>query len=357
MVAPLLPLVLVGAAAGLFLSRRRAARASPELVASSAHGEDDVLEVDYRPSVDQVSRVPPAPLDDRALAKKLGIAPMNVRQLTGIDGLALAAKWPDFGFPPPPYVDVGTKAIGGGGTLDERALEAFKRGECPLRWVPLRVTRPPEPELVVYVPDDYLCLGDDKRARLTISRLGAQAFCKAYDWVLPTPRICDAIFGAAVVQLPMRAWNRGPWTTPPPVPASTVDNPGFSRALWLNRDTWIEAQRAGRAGLVANAGKTLVVYPGITKDKLGIYGWLTTQPPPATSPPWAVSDPIAAFPARSTWQSGPTVHHPGFLDYSQVFRPVQRYALLDGVRVDLHAVYADPRLSKLVGSSVALPPY
>lgn len=357
---PLVPLVLAAGVAGLVLRARRG-ELELERVPFESDTSPGFQRADFQSREHaRIPRVPPAPLDAKAIAKRLGIPPLSVPKLVGVDGLALAATWPDFGFPLPPAVDNGTRPIAGGGTLDQRALAAFQRGECPIRWVPLRVTAPNEPELTVFVADDDLCLGDTTRARLTISRLGAQAFCKAYDWVLPTPRICCALYGAALVQLPMRAWNKGPWRTPPPVPASTVDNPGFSRALWLNRDTWIESQRAGRLGLVANAGKVLCVAPGLAANKLGIYGWFSNLPPAAPGSktgPWSVADAAAAAPARSTFQTGPSVHDPWFLDYSQMFRPVQRYALLDGVKTDLQQLYADPRLSKLVGSSVSLAPY
>jgi hypothetical protein len=150
-----------------------------------------------------------------------------------------------------------------------------------------------------------------------------QWFADKHGLILPTSRMSDQIFEAAPFKL-----------KPNPVhPHSS------SSASWLKSDAAIAAQAAAigylpGVGLLAGHMKDVVNGPGLSGDKVAIYGW---------------HDPSGTVVGRKgPIQTYSTVHEATFSDYSHGGRLVKRMGTLDGAPVDLGKIMMDPVLYPLL---------
>jgi hypothetical protein len=246
------------------------------------------------------------------------------------------------------------------GEYDALCAGAVSGGWCSLYFVPLELTDGSD-SLIVWVSEDALCVGSDKRVRLAPTQTGAQRlldlagglFGKGkYLMTFPTPRLVDAVYGAAKVRLGSHPQK--------PYPGL------LSLASWLKDEDACEADRAGRTGLIGNTGKELAVFPRLADagkptyvapappagkshfcepkgPKTGFYGWYGSQdvlgPPKPEVGPFVPNDP-SLLPARTlVIQAESTCHREPFHDYPQRLRPVLRVAKLNGKEVDLADVY------------------
>ena len=177
---------------------------------------------------------------------------------------------------------------------------------APLRTLtPLALVRGPD-SLLVWVTRDYLAIGSDADfVRMPLSLPSARAVAQAFGMVLPTPRLVDAIYAQADLQL---------------VPQPMAPGPEMrSNAYYGQHQRMIEEQRAGRApeGLIAGHKKDVVVTIRM-RDQPGrvpIYGWHE-----------GVAAPI---------QPLSLVHGGDYEDYSHGLRLVHPIAHLNGTPVDL----------------------
>lgn len=126
----------------------------------------------------------------------------------------------------------------------------------------------------------------------------AATIARAKGWILPSPRIVDAIYEAADVKLtPITAGDMGEQN-------KGADKGQYSRHAWSVND-----QLAGRSfKLLAGHSKDVVFLkehpfkPGVMLNKLGIYGW-HKDGKPIQAPMWG--------------------HSETYEDYSQRLRPVR----------------------------------
>lgn len=178
--------------------------------------------------------------------------------------------------------------------------------------------------ITLCVTPDYLAVGSDADyVRMPMGLPAAAALAERFGCLLPTTRIVDAIYAQADVRLPPR---------PMPAGARMV-----STDYLLRHNATVEAQDGRRpgprgAGLIAGQKKDLVLsnrlrsHPG----RVAIYGWHQREGAPI--------QPLS------------TVHGAGYADYSHGVRLVSEIALVDGKRVALADILADPALARLLSS-------
>jgi hypothetical protein len=113
-----------------------------------------------------------------------------------------------------------------------------------------------------YVAPDYLSVGTDNDwARINITPKAAQKIADSLECFLPTRKMVDDIYHAAVVKLE-------------PVPMYALRD---STPTMYHHHLIIEGQRRGRKGLIAGIQKDVVISEKISRDtkpdRVAIYGW------------------------------------------------------------------------------------
>lgn len=112
-----------------------------------------------------------------------------------------------------------------------------------------------------YVAPDYLSVGSDQDwARINITPMAAQKIADSFHCFLPTRKMVDDIYKAAVVKLE-------------PLPMYALRD---STPTMYHHHLMIEGQRKGRKGLIAGIQKDVVISGKLLRDKpdrLAIYGW------------------------------------------------------------------------------------
>jgi hypothetical protein len=176
-------------------------------------------------------------------------------------------------------------------------------------------------EITLCVMPDYLAVGsDDDELLVPMGLPTALDVAAHYGFVLPTPRMVDAIYAAASVKL-----------APEPLPAC---NAMRSTAYVVRHERLIEAQRAAKHApddaLTAGHKKDLVATSRLASapGRVAIYGWHR-----------APNQPI---------QPLSTVHGAGYADYSHGVRLVSRTVYVDGVPRSMDELLADPQLHALL---------
>lgn len=153
---------------------------------------------------------------------------------------------------------------------DSFALKELLAGNIPGflgRFVPVKVSSfdsnsGRKIEATFFVAPDYLAIGNNNDwARIPLTPMAAQAIADTLGCFLPTRKMVNDIYQAALVKLepvPMYAYRD-----------STI-------TMW-HHHLIIEGQRAGRKGLIAGIKKDLVISEKIKKDgkpdREAIYGW------------------------------------------------------------------------------------
>ncbi len=174
-----------------------------------------------------------------------------------------------------------------------------------------------------YAAPDYLAIGsDDDYFLMPISPNVAQRIADALDCSLPTRKMVNDIYAAAVVKLTPVPMTPGPTMTTMPV---------FS-----NHNAIVKSQRAEHlaknplGALVAGHQKDVVIASGLATahGKVAIYGW--HQPNGKPIQPLYLQH--AAF----------------WVDYSQCIRLVQNKITVDGKSKTIAEVLADPGLADLL---------
>ncbi|MDG4650555.1 hypothetical protein P6F26_19100 [Roseibacterium sp. SDUM158017] len=209
---------------------------------------------------------------------------------------------------------------GSGSGRDNAIVNEALRGNVPdyLRGLqPVRFTGTVggrQTEVVVCVTPDYLAVGSDRdHVRVPLGLPAALRVADAFDMMLPTTRMVDAIYAQAQLRMAPRPMSPGPQMS--------------STDYFLRHDATLDAQFAdagGRQGLlVAGHKKDLVIANRLSSNRgrVAIYGWHRGN-----------GDPI---------QPLSTVHGEYYADYSHGIRLVSRTAYLDGRAVDLRALLTD----------------
>jgi hypothetical protein len=175
--------------------------------------------------------------------------------------------------------------------------------------------------ITVCVLPDYLAVGSDSDfLYVPLGLKSAVRVAARHGFLLPTPRIVDAIYAASAVKL-----------TPEPLPAS---NEMRSTAYVMRHTDLIDLQRAlhsdAPGALTAGDKKDVVLTAQLWRvpGRVAIYGWHRPS-----------GDPI---------QPLSTVHGAGYVDYSHGVRLVSRTVYVNGVGRRLEDVLADRELAPLI---------
>ena len=209
-----------------------------------------------------------------------------------------------------------------------RALDELLRGNVPdfLRNLkPVRLShRPPHGEMItalIWVTPDYLAIGSDEDfLRIPLSYPSAVAAAQAFDCILPTRKMVDAIYDQATCHL-----------KPDPLPPGPKMR---SSEYYLKHREMIRTQRkaAGCAlGELVSGHKKDVVLTNRLNDKPGriaIYGWHRKT-----------GDPI---------QPLSTVHGQRYADYSHGVRLIYKTVWINGEPRSILEVLQDPRLANVL---------
>ena len=168
-----------------------------------------------------------------------------------------------------------------------------------------------------YVTSDYLSIGnDDDWARVPLTPMAAQRIADSFNCFLPTRKMVDDIYKAAVVKL-----------EPVPMYAFRDSSPTMYQHHLI-----IEGQRKGNSGLIAGIKKDVVISERIAKekqpDRVAIYGWHKLDGKPI--------QPL--YTRHANW----------YADYSHGIRLVYRKIKVDGQWMDYTDVLKHPQLKRLL---------
>jgi hypothetical protein len=234
-------------------------------------------------------------------------------------------------------------------------LDAVRAGGAlPIVWSPIH-TEIPGHKATVYVASDTLRFGEPGAnldpgdwdwVRVAVTAETAQRIADALGVLLPTDRIADLVHAQATVRLTPH-WQQ-------PVTATTD--------AMLRHHADIEAERAGRDGLLSTIGKDWILgrelFPtspgGLPAHPLGWdgainYGWHTRGP--ATR-----NGPYVGQPGVVLWQTKGFRHNRRHIDYAQwVPRFVHPRMEVDGRWVRTADVMTSPELAGLVTYDGPLP--
>jgi hypothetical protein len=176
-------------------------------------------------------------------------------------------------------------------------------------------------EITICVARDYLAIGsDDDFLRVPMGLQAAMATAASFGFVLPTPKMVDAIYEQAGIRL-----------TPEPMPAGDEMR---STAYFVAHDHRIEAQRDDVGGppdgLIAGHKKDLVLTNRLWSKpgRVAIYGW--------HRPDGTAIQPLS------------TVHGARYADYSHGVRLVSLVAYVDGQPRSLLELLEDPRTADVL---------
>jgi hypothetical protein len=168
-----------------------------------------------------------------------------------------------------------------------------------------------------FVAPDYLSIGSDNDwARIPLTPMAAQKICDSLHCFLPTRKMVDDIYKAAVVKLepvPMYAFRD-----------STI-------TMWQHH-LIIEGQRQGKKGLIAGIKKDVVISGKISRasknDRVAIYGWHKLD--------------------GNAIQPLYTGHVNWYVDYSHGIRLVYRKIFVNGKEMDYTDIMKHPVYHKLL---------
>lgn len=208
---------------------------------------------------------------------------------------------------------------------DSLALQTLLHDGLPpflCRFVPVKVSivdsaSGKKIQAVFYVAPDYLSVGTNHDwARINITPLAAQKVADSVDCFLPTKKMVDDIYRAAVIK-------------PEPVPMYAYRD--STPTMW-HHHLIIEGQRKGQAGLIAGIKKDVVISGAVSRDKrekrVAIYGWHKTDGKPI--------------------QPLYTGHVYWWVDYSQGVRLIYRNIKVDGRWMEYTDVLKHPVLRRLL---------
>jgi hypothetical protein len=170
---------------------------------------------------------------------------------------------------------------------------------------------------VYFVLPDYLSIGSELDfARIPLTPMTAQAIADSLHCFLPTRKMVDEIYRAAVVKLE-------------PVPMYALRD---SAVTMYHHNLIIEGQRRLRKGLIAGIKKDVVITGQIPRDpkpdRVAIYGWHKLDGTPI--------------------QPLYTGHVNWYVDYSHGIRLVYRTIYVNGKPMDYVDVLKDSALRRLL---------
>lgn len=175
--------------------------------------------------------------------------------------------------------------------------------------------------IALCVMPDYLAIGDDADfVRMPMGLPSAARIAQRFHFLLPTTTMVDAIYAQAQNHL-----------APRPMPAGAQMT---STAYLARHNQTVSAQLGAASGageqLTAGQKKDIVLTNRLlsARGKVAIYGWHRTNGRPI--------QPLS------------TVHQASYADYSHGLRLVSDTAIVNGRRMSLADVLADPQLSGII---------
>jgi hypothetical protein len=176
-----------------------------------------------------------------------------------------------------------------------------------------------------WVSGDALTIDD---VRVNVNAVTAQRIADHLGAVLDTSRTADLAWEQASVQLK-------PCLMPADASMATA-------AAMVEHSRRVDAQLAGRSGLVRTVGKGWIVHPRMSPTVAVNYGW---HDPKAPHLSWS---------GLHMWQTVGTRHNPQYTDYSQTLTLVRREVEVDGETRDAEDVLRSPELSWLLSDDGSL---
>lgn len=191
--------------------------------------------------------------------------------------------------------------------------------------------------LEYFVTPDYVALGHDTDYFLMpMTPVLAQKLANYLKCTLPTAKMVDQIYSAAMVKLP-----------PQPIPpdAAMITVPRFYQhndSVRTKRNPLLSAFPLG--SLVGGTKKDVVI------DKK-VYSWIkSTVPKPVVIYGWHQ---LNGVPIQPTYNG----HDDKYADYSHGIRLVSRTAKINGAEIDLIDIVTDPVYYSLICDTVLVKPY
>lgn len=211
-----------------------------------------------------------------------------------------------------------------------KLVEAIKAYNfIPIDWELITTTYKGRSGTLLVAPD-ALQIGKTNGVRISLTPRTAQWVADYLGCFLPTTHIADLIYKNATVKI-------APQTQGPPK-YDYVHQYRTSRLL--DHHDAVEKARAGRDGLIDNAGKHWVLTNSYAKhpDRAANYGWHHPTAPY-----------VSASGIQIIQQLG-FAHNANHVDYSQTLRLVHPEMVVDGVARQLTDVGADPDTAGLISS-------
>jgi len=206
---------------------------------------------------------------------------------------------------------------------EEAVLDALSRGYFPdfMRTMKAVTVQEQGHTLTFWVMPDYVAIGNnDDYVLMPLSFVSARKLANAWGFVLPTPKMVDAIFRQAECVIWPRIFR----------PATAMVS-----VAWLEaHNDLIQSQRFAEMDftrLAAGHKKDIVLSPRLKHQgkKIAIYGWQNIRAGENIQP-------------LSTW------HGERYVDYSHGLRLIGDWALLDGKLLPIKEIMADSYLSGLI---------
>lgn len=204
-------------------------------------------------------------------------------------------------------------------------LDAVRRGVATYAWCTI-TSGIGGHALEVDVMEDALRVDD---VRVNVSAATGQRIADLLDAVMLTPKLADLIFAQAKVVV-----------APSPVAISSTT------AAMVRHSRRVDAEVAGRPGLVSTVGKDWVLVNGIAgrADKAANYGWHFR----GSSFQGIHGEASVSLAGVRVIQGVGTAHNAQHVDYSQVVRLAKRACTVDSTPHDLTDVMRDAKLATLV---------
>lgn len=179
-----------------------------------------------------------------------------------------------------------------------------------------------ETTITLCVMPDYLAVGSNRDfLRVPMGMKTAMSIAKRFGFILPTPKIVDAIYAQADKRLVPKPMTPSPQMT--------------STDYYSQHNRLVEQQRRAKGislGLLLAGQKKDLVITDRLRDKPGrvaIYGW--------------------QHPGGKPIQPLSTVHAAEYADYSHGVRLVSTTAYVNGEKRSLYDLLEDPKLASMIG--------
>ena len=176
-------------------------------------------------------------------------------------------------------------------------------------------------EITLCVMADYLAVGSNRDfLRVPMGMKAATTIAQRFGFVLPTPKIVDAIYAQTDKHLKPKPMTPGPEMT--------------STEYYSQHNRMVEQQRRAKriplGSLLAGQKKDLVITNRLREKpgRVAIYGWQEPDGKPI--------QPLS------------TVHEAEYADYSHGVRLVSTSAYVNGNRVSLYDLLEDPKLASMI---------